>query len=475
MRKDRLKTRKPHSKLFEIQLIECISLIILFILSYYIAAELIYRNFFPFYILDKHIRLAMICMLIVIIFSFYKFFSFLSQPYTDVVRKIIVSGFLLNAIIIALLYFVTKVKLSAYFFIDSYIIQIMLVILLKMVTNLIRGKMEQNCVNLVITEDYFSIRELLVALRKECKGRLAIVSYDDKKLSQYVSRADNIYLTGSVTEDLRNKVISCCTLEDKKVYIIPGIYEIAVRQSAIHYIGDTPLFSIESFQLTEVQKFVKRLMDIVLSLLGIILSLPIFLFAAVGIKREDKGPVFYKQERSGLHGKPFKVIKFRSMVEDAEKDTGAIMAKENDHRITKIGCIMRSVRIDEIPQFFNVLTGSMSLVGPRPERPVFVEEYSKMYPEYQYRLSVKPGITGLAQVKGNYTTTPENKMKFDLMYIINYSLLLDFKILAQTVRVVLKMDQAKGYGEYDGINCFYDGESATVDSDKRPAEENGST
>jgi lipopolysaccharide/colanic/teichoic acid biosynthesis glycosyltransferase len=137
------------------------------------------------------------------------------------------------------------------------------------------------------------------------------------------------------------------------------------------------------------------------------------------------------------------------MVVDAEKNVGAVLATENDQRITKTGLIMRSARIDEIPQFFNVLAGSMSLVGPRPERPVFVKEYNKKYPQYRYRLSVKPGITGLAQVKGSYTTTPENKLKSDLMYIINYSVLLDIKILFQTVKVVLNKEQAKGYLEKD--------------------------
>jgi len=454
MLKDRLKKRKTHSKPLEIQLIECILLILLFVLSYYIAWKFIYNTFFPFCILNDQLRNIMIFMLMVIIICFYKFFNFLEQSYTEVIKKIIVAGFLLNAIFIVLIYFVSNVKLSAYYFIIAYVLQITLLIILKIFTSLLRRKTIRNSLNLSIVEDYYSTSDLLIALRKESKGKLAIVSYDDENLKKYVGKADNIYLTGSVTKELKSKVISYCTLEDKRVYIVPEIFEIAVRNSTITYIGDTPVFIMESFHLTEVQRFVKRSIDIVLSIFGIVISLPIFLFAVIGIKSEDEGPVFYKQERSGLNGKPFEVIKFRSMVEDAEKDTGAIFAMENDHRITKIGSFMRSTRIDEIPQFFNVLMGSMSLVGPRPERPIFVEEYSKKYPEYQYRLAVKPGITGLAQVKGNYTTTAENKMKFDLMYIINYSLLLDLKILFQTVKVVFKREQAKGFDEKDGVYNF---------------------
>lgn len=447
MLKERLITIKPHSKRFEIQLLECFLLIIVFALSYDIAWKFIYHTYFPFFILNDHLRHILISVLVIIILSFYKFFNFLGQSFTEVIKKIVVSGFLLNAVFIVMLYFANNIKLSVYYFITAYILQITLLIFIKIWANFIRRKMINSSLNLVIVQDYFSMNGLIKAIRKECNGKLAVVSYDDKNLNKYVGKADNIYLTGSVTNELRNKVVSYCTLEDKKVFIIPEIFEIAVRNSAITHIGDTPVFAMDSFHLTEVQRFVKRTADIVLSLLGIVITLPIFLLAIIGIKHEDDGPVFYKQERIGLKGKPFEVIKFRSMVVDAEKDTGAIFATENDQRITKIGCFMRSARIDEIPQFINVLMGSMSLVGPRPERSVFVEEYSEKYPEYQYRLAVKPGITGLAQVRGYYTTTAENKLKFDLMYIINYSLLLDVKILIQTVRVVFKKEQAKGFGE----------------------------
>ncbi|MGI6727983.1 MAG: sugar transferase [Anaerovoracaceae bacterium] len=197
------------------------------------------------------------------------------------------------------------------------------------------------------------------------------------------------------------------------------------------------------------QNIIKRLSDIVMSLLGIVITSPIILITIIAIKYEDRGPIFFKQERCGLKGKLFNVIKFRSMVVDAEKYTGAVFATENDPRITKVGRIIRAARIDEIPQFFNVLIGNMSFVGPRPERPIFVKEFSKDFPEYQHRLAVKPGITGLAQVMGNYTTTIENKIKFDLMYIINYSMVLDIKIVMQTIKVVFKKEQAAGFSEED--------------------------
>jgi len=178
------------------------------------------------------------------------------------------------------------------------------------------------------------------------------------------------------------------------------------------------------------------------------LSFPLVIWAAVMIKKEDNGPILYKQVRSGLNGKEFEVVKFRSMIMDAEKYTGAVFALEHDPRITKIGKIMRATRIDEIPQFLNVLIGNMSMIGPRPERPEFIEKIAEITPEFTSRLAVKPGITGLAQVMGNYTTTPENKVKFDLVYIRDYSLLLDIKILFRTVKVIFTKEQSEGFSEF---------------------------
>ena len=237
------------------------------------------------------------------------------------------------------------------------------------------------------------------------------------------------------------------------MFIVPETYEIAMRKAEMAQVGDIALFAIASFRLTEAQNILKRLMDIILSVAGILLASPIMLYACIRIKQEDGGPIFYRQIRSGLNGKEFKVIKFRSMVVDAEKNTGAVFAAENDSRITKFGRLMRSVRIDEIPQFFNVLAGSMSIVGPRPERPQFVDEFSSKLPEYSSRLAVKPGITGLAQVMGSYTTSAENKVKFDLLYIRDYSLLLDLKILFRTVKVVLTKSKSKGFSA-EGANIL---------------------
>jgi exopolysaccharide biosynthesis polyprenyl glycosylphosphotransferase len=201
-----------------------------------------------------------------------------------------------------------------------------------------------------------------------------------------------------------------------------------------------PLIDIMPQLMPEWEKKLKRILDIVVSLLILIISFPIILIASLAIKLDSKGPIFFKQERCGMNNKSFRIIKFRSMQHDAEKITGPVWSQKGDPRITKVGNIIRKLRIDEIPQMYNVLRGEMSLVGPRPERPFFVEKLSEQIPYYKRRLKVRPGITGWAQVKHKYDESIEDvkiKLRYDLFYIENMSLRMDFKILFRTVFVVL--------------------------------------
>jgi exopolysaccharide biosynthesis polyprenyl glycosylphosphotransferase len=188
--------------------------------------------------------------------------------------------------------------------------------------------------------------------------------------------------------------------------------------------------------------YVKRFLDILLSLLALPIAIPIILIFAVIIKLETPGPVFFLQERVGLHGKYFKVIKLRSMGVDAEKN-GAQWATKNDPRVTKVGAFIRKTRIDELPQLFNVLKGDMSLIGPRPERPMFTAQFNEEIPGFIDRLQVKPGITGWAQVNGGYDITPREKLELDRYYINNMSFWLDLKILLKTIKVCITGDGAR--------------------------------
>lgn len=186
----------------------------------------------------------------------------------------------------------------------------------------------------------------------------------------------------------------------------------------------------------------QRIMDLVLSIIGLVIGLPLIAIFGILIKIEDKGPITYKQERLGKCGKRFYIYKLRSMRTDAEK-FGAQWAEKDDPRITKVGKFIRKTRIDEIPQLFNILKGDMGLIGPRPERPNFTVQFNEEIPGFINRLAIKPGLTGWAQVNGGYEITPEEKLKEDIYYIKNRSILLDFKILFKTVKVVLTGDGAR--------------------------------
>ncbi len=182
----------------------------------------------------------------------------------------------------------------------------------------------------------------------------------------------------------------------------------------------------------------KRAFDIVLSSFGLILSSPLWLIISLAIILEDGFPVFYSQKRVGKNGKIFKVLKFRSMIKDAEKYTGAVWASENDPRVTKVGRILRATAMDELPQLLNILKGDMSFVGPRPERPELVEKFVKEFPDFKKRFAVKPGLTGLAQVYGQYDTPPQHKLKYDLLYIKKQSFWLDLKLIFLSFYITLK-------------------------------------
>ncbi|XBD02217.1 sugar transferase [Pseudalkalibacillus hwajinpoensis] len=191
-----------------------------------------------------------------------------------------------------------------------------------------------------------------------------------------------------------------------------------------------------------VYPLVKRLMDIILSLIGLVLVAPILLCFCVAIKLETPGPAFYSQERVGRNGKYFKIIKLRSMGLDAEIK-GAQWAIKDDPRVTKIGAFIRKTRIDEIPQLLNVLQGDMSMLGPRPERPMFTAQFNEEIPHFVKRLAVKPGVTGWAQVNGGYDIDAKEKLKLDLYYIENRSLKIDFKIIVKTVKIVFTGEGAR--------------------------------
>jgi len=236
-------------------------------------------------------------------------------------------------------------------------------------------------------------------------------------------------------------VIAHCEDLPVHIKIEPDLYNIVLGQARTQQIYGFPLIEIHPEIMQPWESQIKRFIDLFISLTTLLIMLPLFILVALIIKIESAGPVFFKQKRVGKGGRIFTIYKFRSMVKDAEKMTGPVWAGEKDPRITRFGRVMRKLRIDEFPQLLNVLYGQMSIVGPRPERPYFVDRLKRDYPFYTRRLRIKPGITGWAQVKGEYDTTIEQvkeKLAYDLYYIDNMSLSLDFRILLFTLLVVIR-------------------------------------
>lgn len=246
-----------------------------------------------------------------------------------------------------------------------------------------------------------------------------------------------------VPAHIRNVILKYCFKNSIRVYITPKLSDIIVLGSDSIHLFDSPLLLSRNRGLAWEQRISKRALDLILSLIMLILTSPFMIIIAILIKAYDKGPVFYKQERLTLNGNKFMIYKFRSMRMDSEK-SGARLAMKNDDRVTPVGKILRNIHFDELPQIFNILKGDMSLVGPRPERPEIAAEYEKSIPEFCFRLKVKAGLTGYAQVYGKYNTTPYDKLKLDLLYVENYSLWLDFKLLLMTFKILFQKENTEG-------------------------------
>lgn len=259
-------------------------------------------------------------------------------------------------------------------------------------------------------------------------------------------------LLNDIPSQEKNDILKYCVDQSVRVYFTPKISDIIVKGSDDITLFDTPLFLSKNIELSLGNRFLKRTMDILLSLLGILITFPIMLVTAICIKFEDGGPIFFRQKRCTRFGREFWILKFRSMIVDAEKDGKSRPAMDGDERITKIGKIIRKTRIDELPQLFNILIGQMSIVGPRPERIEHVKKYSEDIPEFGYRMKVKGGLTGYAQVYGRYNTTAYDKLKMDLIYIVNYSVLLDWQIIFETIKVLFHKESTEGFSEEQSRN-----------------------
>lgn len=287
---------------------------------------------------------------------------------------------------------------------------------------------------------------------KRHKVTIAVLSDFYKNVASHLDKVDIVYVASKIDNEEKIKIYDLLIKEGKKLFVNTNFENLILVNPNIMNIEDESIIEISDFKIPSEDGLIKRIIDILFSIILLVITSPILLITAILIKVTSPGPVLYKQVRITKNGNEFNILKFRTMSATAEKESGPVLAKSNDSRVTPLGKYLRSLRIDELPQLINVLLGDMSVVGPRPERPFFVDQFKKQNSSYYLRHNVRAGITGYAQVYGKYATDFNSKLNFDLLYIKKYTLLLDVKIMLQTIKILFDKISSAGLDEEETQN-----------------------
>ena len=403
--------------------------------------------------IDFHLRLTvLLSVFLIFFFNIYGLFSLVRKRLTEIFLNLIVAVINIFIAAMAVTFFMREFEYSRFVIIYSAVFGFILLMLWQYVMHKIEVK-HLPIPTVFIAAGRDEQQKLETKIRKTYgleKSTLKFVDVDEEnKLNEaetqkQIESSDIVLIGESLPVEQKEHIFRLANEKMKMVILVPTLYEISCSKMYLWQIDDLPTQRVSRMLLTLEQRALKRTLDIVVATLAILILWPVMLITAVIVKLDSSGPVIYSQVRVGRFGKEFKVHKFRSMRQDAEAKTGPVLAGENDPRITKFGHFMRATRLDELPQLFNVLKGEMSIVGPRPERPFFVEQFIKEKPEYAYRHNVKPGITGLAQIAGKYNTTAYDKLVYDLIYIQNVSVIYDLTLMLQTLKVLITKESTEG-------------------------------
>lgn len=389
-----------------------------------------------------------------ILFLFYKIYGGFKVGYLrvfDVLYSQILSVLCVNSITYLQLCLIGRWKFTKNILpiLQMTVVDIVIVVIWVIFMRWIYARIYPPRKMLLVYGDYSPVDLMRKVGTREDKYDICETIHISKGEQEILNKIDEYraIIIGDIPSHERNVFLKHCFEQDIRCYSIPKISDMMIQSADNIHLFDTPLLLSRNRRLTAEQRFAKRTMDIVCSLAGLILASPIMLVIAGLIKAYDNGPVFYKQKRLTLDGKVFDVLKFRSMRVDSEKK-GARLAMKGDDRVTPVGKVLRNIHFDELPQLLNILKGDMSMVGPRPERPEIAKEYKQVIPEFDYRLKVKAGLTGFAQVYGKYNTTPYDKLKLDLTYIENYSIVLDLKLLCLTFKILFQKENTEGVEQW---------------------------
>lgn len=330
-------------------------------------------------------------------------------------------------------------------FLLAFVLQLILILIDTFLFNHLYAHFDEPRKIMILygSEDY---KRLLVKIQEKKRRYQVLACMNESEnlsaIFETLAKCKDVYLC-DVRDEVKDRVILFCNAHQKDIHISMDIGDLLILGDEVSHSFDTPFLRNKKTPVAWYYPFLKRLSDIVISMTAILLLSPIMIITALSIKLYDRGPVFYKQTRLTKDGRRFEIIKFRSMKMDAEKN-GAQLSTVHDDRITPVGKIIRKLRIDELPQLFNILKNDMAVVGPRPERPEIAAQYERDIPEFHLRLQVKAGLTGYAQVYGKYNTTPLDKLKLDLIYIAQHSVLFDLRILFYTIKIIFIPESTEG-------------------------------
>ena len=417
------------------------------VVFYYIWME--YFHFWAYFFFWGNIGIAVLYAGLLCLFNvFFGGFQIGYSTTGDLIFSHIIALFFSNAFIYLVAVLVAHYVVPARPFVSYFLIEILIAIALDIINNKIYYHIFPPRKSLLIyeQEDPSIVKRIAMyqgnsySIEKQVKYTAVLNNF--KELDNY-----NCIIAVGLTPNQKSQLAHYCFDKQKSLYIVPDVYDVFMNNANNVYLVDTPVYRMANYGPGQLDKVIKRAFDIFFSLILLVLLFPLLLLVSLIIKMQDGGPVFYKQTRLTQFGRTFDIIKFRSMRVDAEKDGVARLAREHDERITPVGKFIRAVRIDELPQLINILKGDMSVVGPRPERPEIAAKIIEEVPEFNYRLKVKAGLTGYAQVYGKYNTKLRDKLLFDLMYIQNYSLFLDIRIMFMTFKILFKKDSTEGVEE----------------------------
>jgi exopolysaccharide biosynthesis polyprenyl glycosylphosphotransferase len=436
-----------------------IGLLLLEQVSFIISIYIIYNNDFEMKSLMHYIYCLPIMIVgSIVLLDYFKLSFFQRKP----VQTVLLESFKFVAILIATIcvfaYVFNLSALSRYVLVLGGVFLYIFVFIWIEINQKISIRMYEKGKMLIVANHESEADKIMAKIMCEARSlNLDILGWltPAEVISQHKLFLDcsEVLISNDVDEKDKSEVLILCSNHYKAVYIVPSFYDLTFSKYKIVKFYDTPTFYIENSGLTFQQQLLKRIFDILFSLIALVLTSPLYLIIAILIKLDSPGQIFYTQDRVTTNGEIYKVIKFRTMVANAEKIFGAFQSSEDDPRVTRIGKFLRNSHLDELPQFVNVLLGSMSVVGPRSDRAITVDMLEKQAIGYNYRLKVKSGITGLAQLFGKYNSDPEDKLRYDIYYIKNYSLLMDLQIILLSFSVF--MPRSDIYNKMKSSSDYY--------------------